>query len=193
MVEPYESFSCHCKRGDVVLRKSHKPHSFGRLYYTCARSKPSQQDHGCGYFKWKDEITFGNASFFWGLSTPLISSSRASSSSGPFGAALSLGNAECSNCKLLTMKIKIQEAILATERHPDDHASPHPPPAAAVAHHHHSLLLSLALSIDNSCGRRNAANLYKRWDLSSIFFFISTDQSDARVESETRGSRGADE
>ncbi|GJS27927.1 hypothetical protein Tco_0488547 [Tanacetum coccineum] len=84
--------------------------------------KPSQQDHGCGYFKWKDEITFGNASFFPGPSTPAISSSRASSSSGLSGAALSPGNAECSNCKLLTMKIKILEARLAMERHLDDHA-----------------------------------------------------------------------
>ncbi|GKE57199.1 hypothetical protein Tco_1496384, partial [Tanacetum coccineum] len=69
-----------------------------------------------------DEITFGNASSFPGPSTPLISSSRASSSSGPSGAALSPENAECSNCKLLTMKIKILEARLAMERHPDDHA-----------------------------------------------------------------------
>ncbi|GJT74605.1 integrase, catalytic region, zinc finger, CCHC-type containing protein [Tanacetum coccineum] len=121
-MEPCESFSCRCERGDVVLRKSHKPHSFGRLYYACPRSKPSQQDHRCGYFKWKDEITFGNASSFPGPSTPLISSSRASSSSGPSGAALSPGNAECSNCKLLTMKIKILEARLAMKRHPDDHA-----------------------------------------------------------------------
>ncbi|GKB59679.1 hypothetical protein Tco_0915865, partial [Tanacetum coccineum] len=83
---------------------------------------PSQQDHGCRYFKWKDEITFGKASFFPGPSTPAISSSRASSSSGLSGAALSPGNAECSNCKLLTMKIKILEARLAMERHLDDHA-----------------------------------------------------------------------
>nr|GEW70612.1 hypothetical protein [Tanacetum cinerariifolium] len=83
--------------GDVVLRKSHKPHRFGRLYYACPRSKPSKQDHGCGYFKWKDEITFGNASSFSGPSTPSISSSRASSSSGLSVAALSPENAECSN------------------------------------------------------------------------------------------------
>nr|GEZ17924.1 hypothetical protein [Tanacetum cinerariifolium] len=121
-IEPYESFLCRCERGDVVLRNSHKPQSFDRLYYACPRSRPSQQDHGCGYFKWKDEITFGNASSFPGPSTPLISSSRASSSSGLSGAALSLGNAECKNCKLLTMKIKIVEARLAMERHPDDHA-----------------------------------------------------------------------
>ncbi|GKA77027.1 hypothetical protein Tco_0783488 [Tanacetum coccineum] len=121
-MEPYESFPCRCERGDVVLRKSRKPHSFGRLYYACPRSKPSQQYHGSKYFKWKDEITFGNASSFSGPSTPLISSSRASSSSGPSGTALSPRNAECSNCKLLTMKIKILEARLAMERHPDDHA-----------------------------------------------------------------------
>nr|GEV31521.1 hypothetical protein [Tanacetum cinerariifolium] len=68
-MEPYESFSCRCERRD-----------------------PSKQDHGCGYFKWKDEITFGNTSSFPRPSTPSISSSRASSSSGLSGAALSLGN-----------------------------------------------------------------------------------------------------
>nr|GEY52269.1 hypothetical protein [Tanacetum cinerariifolium] len=120
-MEPYESFSCRCERGDVVLRKSHKTHSFGRLYYACPRSKPSQQDHECRYFKWKDEITFGNASSFPGPSTPSISSSHESSSSGLSRAALSHGNTECSNCKLLTIKIKILKARLAMERHPDDH------------------------------------------------------------------------
>ncbi|GJW90415.1 hypothetical protein Tco_0167968 [Tanacetum coccineum] len=94
--------------GNVVLRQLHKSHSFGKLYYACPRSKPSQKNHGCGYFKWKDEITFGNESSFPGPKTPSNSSSRASSSSGSSRAALSPGNIECSNCKLLTMKIKIQ-------------------------------------------------------------------------------------
>nr|GEX54033.1 hypothetical protein [Tanacetum cinerariifolium] len=88
-MESYESFPCRCKKGDVVLRQSHKPHSFGKLYYACPRSKTSQQYHRCGYFKWKDEITFGNTSSFSG---PSNSSSRASSSSGSSGAALSPGN-----------------------------------------------------------------------------------------------------
>ncbi|GKD22853.1 hypothetical protein Tco_1224556 [Tanacetum coccineum] len=116
-MEPYESFPCHCEREDVVLRKSHKPHSFGRLYYACPRSK-------------KDEITFENASSFLGPSTPSISSSCASSSSRPSGPALSPGNAECSNCKLLTMKIKILEARLAIERHLGDHVCQ----SAAILH-----------------------------------------------------------
>ncbi|GJU07833.1 RNA-directed DNA polymerase, eukaryota, reverse transcriptase zinc-binding domain protein [Tanacetum coccineum] len=79
---------------------------------------------------WLDEITFGNASFIPRPSTPSISSSGASSSSGPSEAALSLENAECSNCKLLTMKIKILEARLAMERHPEDHACQ----SAAILH-----------------------------------------------------------
>ncbi|GJT56746.1 hypothetical protein Tco_1171411 [Tanacetum coccineum] len=45
-------------------------------------------------------------------------------------AALSLGNAECLNCKLLTMKIKILEARLAMERHPKHHACQ----SAAILH-----------------------------------------------------------
>nr|GEW74510.1 hypothetical protein [Tanacetum cinerariifolium] len=118
-MESYESFLCRCKRGDVVLRQSHKPHSFGKLYYVCPRSKTSQQYHGCGYLKWKDEITFGNTSSFPG---PLNSSSRASSTSVSSRAALSPGNTFFSNCKLLTMKIKILEARLAMEKNLDDHA-----------------------------------------------------------------------
>nr|GEZ70039.1 hypothetical protein [Tanacetum cinerariifolium] len=80
-----------------------------------------------GYFKWKDEITFGNASFFPG---PSNSSSRASSSSGSSGAAQSPGNTKFSNCTLLTMKIKILEARLAMEKNPDDHACQ----SAAILH-----------------------------------------------------------
>ncbi|GJS94330.1 hypothetical protein Tco_0801298 [Tanacetum coccineum] len=88
------------------------------------------KNHGCGYFKWKDEITFGNASSFSGPTAPSNSSSRASSSSGSSRAALSPGNTECSNCKLLTMKIKILEARLAMEKNPDDH----PCESAAILH-----------------------------------------------------------
>nr|GEW72917.1 hypothetical protein [Tanacetum cinerariifolium] len=120
-MESYESFMCQCEGGDVVLRQSHKPYSFGKLYYACPRSKPSQKNHGCGYIKWKDEITFGNTSSFSGPKTPSNSSSRASSSSGSSRAALSPGNTECPNCKLLTMNIKILEARLAMEKNPDDH------------------------------------------------------------------------
>ncbi|GKE38071.1 hypothetical protein Tco_1461476, partial [Tanacetum coccineum] len=80
------------------------------------------QYHVCGYFKWNDEITFRNASSFSGPSTPPISSLGASSSSRPSRAALSLGNVECSNYKLLTMEIKILEARLAMERLFRDHA-----------------------------------------------------------------------
>ncbi|GJW53996.1 hypothetical protein Tco_0098081 [Tanacetum coccineum] len=129
-MESYESFMCRCEGGNVVLRQSHKSHSFGKLSYVCPRSKPSQKNHGCGYFKWKDEITFGNASSFSGPTTPSNSSSRASSSSGSSRAALSPGNTECSNCKLLTMKIKILEARLAMEKNHDDH----PCESAAILH-----------------------------------------------------------
>ncbi|GJW85312.1 hypothetical protein Tco_0158457 [Tanacetum coccineum] len=120
-MEPYESFSCRCERGDVVLRKLHKTHNFGTLYYACPRSK--------------DEITFGNLNSFSRPSTPSISSLHGSSSSGPSRATLSLGNAECSNCKLLTMRIKILEARLAMKRHPGNNASDdHACQSAAILH-----------------------------------------------------------
>ncbi|GJU31110.1 RNA-directed DNA polymerase, eukaryota, reverse transcriptase zinc-binding domain protein [Tanacetum coccineum] len=74
--------------------------------------------------------TFGNASSFSGPTTPSNSSSRASSSSGSSRTALSPGNTECSNCKLLSMKIKILKARLAMEKNPDDH----PCESAAILH-----------------------------------------------------------
>ncbi|GJU93048.1 hypothetical protein Tco_1317804 [Tanacetum coccineum] len=103
-MESYESFMCRC---EGALKK-----------------------HRCGYFKWKDEITFGNASSFSGPTTLSNSSSRASSSSGSSRAVLSPGNTECSNYKLLTMKIKILEARLDMEKNPDDH----PCESAAILH-----------------------------------------------------------
>ncbi|GJS41674.1 F-box domain containing protein [Tanacetum coccineum] len=102
-----------------------------------------------------------------------------SSFKGPSEVALSHGNKECSNCKLLTMKIKILEARLAMERHPEDNACQSAAilhellnemenlsrPAVAVAHHRHSLLLSPALSIDNSCCHRSreVMSIDKNW------------------------------
>ncbi|GJV37479.1 hypothetical protein Tco_0787284 [Tanacetum coccineum] len=46
-----------------------------------------------------------------------------SSSHGPSRYASSLGNEECSNCKLLALKTKILDARLDMERHPDNHMS----------------------------------------------------------------------
>ncbi|GJX01008.1 phospholipase-like protein [Tanacetum coccineum] len=43
------------QNGSIVLRKSYQPHSLGKLYYACPRSKPSKQYYGCGYFIWKDD------------------------------------------------------------------------------------------------------------------------------------------
>ncbi|GJY83092.1 hypothetical protein Tco_0496468 [Tanacetum coccineum] len=46
-----------------------------------------------------------------------------SSSHGPSRYASSLGNVECSNCKLLALKTKILDARLDMERHSDNHMS----------------------------------------------------------------------
>nr|GEZ34034.1 RNA-directed DNA polymerase, eukaryota, reverse transcriptase zinc-binding domain protein [Tanacetum cinerariifolium] len=61
-----------------------------------------------------------------GASKPLISSPRLSTppsySPRPSRYALSLGYAECSNCKFLTEKIKVLEATLEVEMHPENHS-----------------------------------------------------------------------
>ncbi|GJY38465.1 hypothetical protein Tco_0424829 [Tanacetum coccineum] len=36
---PFEAFACSCGEGDVVLRQSYKPESYGKLYYACPKSK----------------------------------------------------------------------------------------------------------------------------------------------------------
>ncbi|GKF31178.1 hypothetical protein Tco_0100976 [Tanacetum coccineum] len=36
---PREAFACSCAEGDVVLRQSYKPESYGKLYYACPKSK----------------------------------------------------------------------------------------------------------------------------------------------------------
>ncbi|GKF19711.1 hypothetical protein Tco_0068349, partial [Tanacetum coccineum] len=60
-----------------------------------------------------------------GASTPPSSSPRPSTplsySPGHSRYASSLGNAECSNCKFLTGKIKVLEATLEMEMHPGNH------------------------------------------------------------------------
>ncbi|GJU22416.1 hypothetical protein Tco_1155758 [Tanacetum coccineum] len=39
---PFEAFTCSCGEGDVVLRQSYKPESYGKLYYACPKSKDLQ-------------------------------------------------------------------------------------------------------------------------------------------------------
>ncbi|GJZ55189.1 hypothetical protein Tco_0610382 [Tanacetum coccineum] len=41
---PHEAFACRCAEGDVVLRQSYKPKSYGKLYYACPKSKDSDSD-----------------------------------------------------------------------------------------------------------------------------------------------------
>ncbi|GJR16174.1 hypothetical protein Tco_0798826 [Tanacetum coccineum] len=39
---PHEAFACRCAEGDVVLRQSYKPESYGKLYYACPKLKDIQ-------------------------------------------------------------------------------------------------------------------------------------------------------
>ncbi|GJT42306.1 hypothetical protein Tco_0951021 [Tanacetum coccineum] len=50
---PFEAFACSCGEGDVVLRQSYKPESYGKLYYACPKSKPPK-NFGCRFFLWKE-------------------------------------------------------------------------------------------------------------------------------------------
>ncbi|GJX46832.1 hypothetical protein Tco_0272022 [Tanacetum coccineum] len=93
--------------------------------------RPGTQDRGCGYSMWMDDLRLSLSSSS-GPSTPPSSypgpSTHPTYSPGPSGSTLNLGKAECSNCKFLAKKIKtleekikILEAIVEMERHPENH------------------------------------------------------------------------
>ncbi|GJZ47660.1 hypothetical protein Tco_0601492 [Tanacetum coccineum] len=53
-MQRYNPFRCTCGKGDIILRTSCQPDTFGLQYYACPRSKPGTKNYGCGYFDWKD-------------------------------------------------------------------------------------------------------------------------------------------
>ncbi|GJT13789.1 hypothetical protein Tco_0860831 [Tanacetum coccineum] len=115
---PHEAFACSCAEGDVVLRQSYKPKSYGKLYYACPKSKPPKH-FGCGFFLWKEtrlrQLMSSHGAPSAGPSTSPSYSSRPSTSpsyssrpSTPTNYYLgSSRNGECSNCKHLRGKIKV--------------------------------------------------------------------------------------
>ncbi|GJT56146.1 retrovirus-related pol polyprotein from transposon TNT 1-94 [Tanacetum coccineum] len=123
-----------CAEGDVVLRQSYKPKSYGKLYYACPKSKPPKH-FGCGFFLWKETrlrelmSSPGAPSYSAGHSTPPSYSSGPSTppsySSGPSTPTnYSLGssrNRECSNCKHLRGKISVLKATMEMHMHPEQH------------------------------------------------------------------------
>ncbi|GKA69111.1 phospholipase-like protein [Tanacetum coccineum] len=120
-------FKSKCEKGDVVLRTSCKPYSYGRQYYACPSSKPEIQDRGCGYFMWKDDLRL-LLSPSPTPSTPPSSSPRPSTPPSPSRSAPNHGKIVCLNCKFLAERIKtleekinILEGTLEMERHPENH------------------------------------------------------------------------
>ncbi|GJZ21706.1 hypothetical protein Tco_0558745 [Tanacetum coccineum] len=116
----HEAFACSCAEGDVVLRQSFKPESYGKLYYACPNSKLLKY-FGCGFFLWKETrlrlLMSSPGAPSAGPSTPPSYSSRhstppsySSDRAGPTSTNYSPGssrNEECSNCKHLRGKISV--------------------------------------------------------------------------------------
>ncbi|GKB86752.1 hypothetical protein Tco_0959024 [Tanacetum coccineum] len=130
---------CTCGKGDIILRTSCQPDTFGLQYYACPRSKPGTKNYGCGYFDWKDafdeRLMVSSSSTSEGSSGPYRSEQpQPSYSSGPYRSAqpqssYSLGPhrsvqpqpsyssgpcrsepIECSNCKVKDLTINRLES-----------------------------------------------------------------------------------
>ncbi|GJW88181.1 hypothetical protein Tco_0163521 [Tanacetum coccineum] len=89
---PHEAFACRCAEGDVVLRQSYKPQSYGQSTPPSYSSGPSTPP-----------------SYSSGPSTPTnysLGSSR---------------NGEYSNCKHLRGKISVLKATMEMHMHPKQH------------------------------------------------------------------------
>ncbi|GJS00136.1 hypothetical protein Tco_0316644 [Tanacetum coccineum] len=122
-MQRYNPFRCTCGKGDIILRTSCQPDTFGLQYYACPRSKPGTKNYGCGYFDWKDAFD---------ERLMVSSSSTSEGSSGPYRSE----PIECSNCKVkdltinrlesrnraLKARLRMLEARLEMERNPEDHA-----------------------------------------------------------------------
>ncbi|GJT99942.1 hypothetical protein Tco_1110281 [Tanacetum coccineum] len=134
---PHEAFACRCAEGDVVLRQSYKPESYGKLYYACPKSKPPKYFR-CGFFLWKktrlrelmsSSRASSTPSYSAGHSTPSSYSSGPSTppsySSGPSTptnySLRSSRNGEYSNCKHLRGKISVLKATIEMHMHPEQH------------------------------------------------------------------------
>ncbi|GKD03624.1 hypothetical protein Tco_1178598 [Tanacetum coccineum] len=119
---PHEAFACRCAEGDVVLRQSYKPESYGKLYYACPKSKPPKH-FGCGFFLWKEtrirQLMSSPGAPSVGPSTPPSYSSGPSTP--PNYSPGSSKNAECSNCKHLRGNISVLKATMDMHMHPEQH------------------------------------------------------------------------
>ncbi|GJT71287.1 hypothetical protein Tco_1030573 [Tanacetum coccineum] len=131
---PHEAFACRCAEGDVVLRQSYKPESYGKLYYACPKSKPPKH-FGCGFFLWKETrlrelmSSPGAPSYSAGHSTPPSYSSGPSTplsySSGPstLHTFLFLVLQEMEIAQLQTLRGQVVYSRQQSEMHmhPDQH------------------------------------------------------------------------
>ncbi|GKB73918.1 hypothetical protein Tco_0935330 [Tanacetum coccineum] len=120
---PHEAFACRCAEGDVVLRQSYKPESYGKLYYACPKSKTRLRElmsslgapSTPSYFAGHSSLP----SYSSGPSTP---PSYSSGPSTPTNYSLGYSrNGECSNCKHLCGKISVLKATMDMHMHPEQH------------------------------------------------------------------------
>ncbi|GJU77859.1 hypothetical protein Tco_1274929 [Tanacetum coccineum] len=128
---PHEAFACSCAEGDVVLRQSYKPESYG-IYFLLFNGKPSET-FWMWIFLWKETrlrqlMSSPGApsarpstppSYSSGPSTP--SSYSSGPSPPPNYSPGSSRNAECSNCKHLRGKISVLKATMDMHMHPEQH------------------------------------------------------------------------
>ncbi|GKA54159.1 hypothetical protein Tco_0753108 [Tanacetum coccineum] len=110
---PHEAFACRCAEGDLVLRQSYKPESYGKLYYACPKSKTRLRE------LMSSPGAPSTPSYSAGHSTPPSYSSGPSTP--PSYSQGSSRNRECSNCKHLRGKISVLKATMEMHMHPEQH------------------------------------------------------------------------
>ncbi|GJS79155.1 hypothetical protein Tco_0729036 [Tanacetum coccineum] len=127
---------CSLWKGDIILRTSCQPDTFGLQYYACPRSKPGTKNYGCGYFYWKDafdeRLMISTTTICYSSGPHRSVQPQPSYSSGPCRSE----PIECSSSKVkdltinmlesrnraLKARLRILEARLEMEMNPEDHA-----------------------------------------------------------------------
>nr|GEU36923.1 hypothetical protein [Tanacetum cinerariifolium] len=102
---PYEAFAFRCGAGDVVLRESYKPKTYGKLYYTCPRSKKEKR------VRLLVNSPGASTNPIYSLGSSMIPGYSPGPLTPPSYSLRPSRNAECTNCKLFIRKLQSEDWV----------------------------------------------------------------------------------